>query len=146
MNGAHLHLMFNHVPLFTLFFGLVSLTTSMWRKSPDLRVMASTLFVLAAVFGLIAFESGEKAEEVLKTLGGDLESVISPHEQAALWALRSCIFVGGLALVQEWTFWRKKPWAKKLQWALILFALHGCTVFTVTSLHGGKIRHTEIRN
>ena len=146
MNGAHLHLIVNHVSLFALGMGTVVLAISMKRKSTDLRVFATALFVIAAVFAWITTETGEQAEDVLKALGGDVESFIEAHEQAAIWALRSSFLVGILALVMEWAARKKQSWLKPLQWALLLFAVHGCTVFAVTAFHGGKIRHTEIRD
>lgn len=145
MNGAHLHLMVNHVSLFTLFIGTVVYAVSMKRKSVDLRVLAVVLFVITGLFGWIAFETGEQAEDVLKTLGGDYESLIEAHEQAAVWALRSGFLVAGLAIASEWAARKKEKWAKPLKWALLIFAIHGCTVFAATAFQGGKVRHTEVR-
>ncbi|MGE4233258.1 MAG: hypothetical protein AB7F43_08020 [Bacteriovoracia bacterium] len=146
MNGAHLHLVVNHVSLFALLFGAVTLIVSMKQKSVDLRVLATTLFVIAAVFGWVAFETGEKAEDVIKALGGNTETFISAHAQAAEWAFRSSILVGILSIATEWAIRKKKKFGKVLQWALLVFALHGCTVFAVTAMQGGKISHTEVRD
>jgi uncharacterized membrane protein len=146
MNGAHLHLILNHVSIFSLVIGTVALAVSMKRKSVDLRVLATTLFVLTGVFAWIAFATGENAEEVVKVLGGGTESLIEQHAQAAVWARRSGTLVAILALGTEWAIRNKKKWVKPLQWTLLVFALHGCTVFVATSFLGGQIRHSEVRN
>lgn len=145
MNGAHFHLMVNHVSLFALLMATVVFALSIRRKSPELRVVATSLFVIAGIFAWIGVESGEMAEDVVKTLGGDTESFIHQHEQAAEWALRSGTLVALLAIALEWAVRKKKKFAKWIQWALLLFAIHGCTVFAATSFLGGQIRHTETR-
>lgn len=145
MNDAHLHLMINHVSLFTLVIGVFALAFSMKRKSAELRTLASVLFVITGIFGWISYETGEKAEQVVKALGGDFETFIHAHEQAAVWALRSGFLVATLAIALEWAVRKKKTWVKALQWTLLVFAIHGCTVYMATALQGGKIRHTEVR-
>lgn len=146
MSGAHLHLILNHISLFALVIGVVALATSMKRKSTDLRIFAVVLFVVAGIFGWITVETGEAAEALVKTLGGDTESFIHQHELAAEWALRSSLFVAVLAIAMEWSIRKQAKWAGVLQWALLVFAIHGCTVFATTAFLGGQIRHTEIRS
>jgi hypothetical protein len=145
MNGAHLHLILNHISLFALITGTIVLAASMKRQSTDLRVLAAVLFVIAGVFGWITVETGEQAAEIVKTLGGDTDSFIKEHALAAVWAQRSGFLVATLALVMEWAACKKKNWVKALQWTLLIFAIHGCTVFARTAYLGGFIRHTEIR-
>lgn len=145
MNDAHLHLMVNHVSLFAMLFGLCALIASMKRKSGDLRGLASALFVLAGIFAWIAFETGEGAEAILKKVDPGSENFITEHELAAIWALRSGILVGSIAIAMEWALRKKIKWFKPLQWALLIFAIHGCSVFAATAFLGGKVRHTEVR-
>jgi len=145
LNGAHLHLLLNHLSLFALLIGSVVLATSMKRKSPELRVLATVLFVVTGVFAWVAVETGEKAEKIVKQLGEASDPFIEQHELAADWALRSGILVAVLALGTEWAVRRRPKWFRPLQWALLLFALHGFTVFAATAYLGGMIRHTEVR-
>lgn len=145
MNGAHLHLIVNHVSLFALMIGAGALIASMIRKSADLRVLASVLFVIAGVFGWITVETGKEAADVVKALGTGSDSFIHDHALAAMWAERSSILVALLALCMEAAARWKKSWFKALQWILIIFAIHGTTVFARTAYLGGQIRHTEIR-
>lgn len=146
MNGAHLHLLVNHVSLFAMAIGALVLAVSMKRKSVDLRVLATVLFVTAGAFAWIAVETGEQAEEVVKTLSAGTEALIDEHAMAATWALRSGILVAVLALALEGAVRKKKTWVRPLQWILLLLALQGSTVFARTAFLGGLIRHTEIRS
>ncbi len=145
MNAAHLHLLVNHVSFFALLLAIISLGISMKRKAPDLRVLASALFVIAGVFVWVAFLTGEGAEDVIKALGGNSQEFIEQHEQAALWARRSGTLVALLAIAMEWAIRKKKKFVKVLQWALLVFGLHGCTVYLATSFLGGKVSHPELR-
>lgn len=144
MNAAHKHLILNHISLFALVIGVFVLAASIKRKSTDLRVLATVLFVIAGAFGWITMETGAKAADIVKSLGGP-EGLIHDHALAAMWAERSGFFVAGLALVMEWSACEKKKWAKVMQWVLLVAAIHGCTVFARTAYLGGFIRHTEIR-
>jgi uncharacterized membrane protein len=146
MNGAHQHLLVNHVSLFAMAFGAAILAFSMYRKSADLRLVATLLFVIAGVFALIATETGESAEKILKAIDPKFRDAIHPHEEAAEWALRSGYLVCFLALVNEWAQRARKTWARWVQWALLVFAVHGTTVFSATAWQGGKIRHTETQD
>ena len=146
MNGAEMHLLVNHISVFCLVFGAIALGVAMKRKSGDLRMFASALFVIAGVAGWLTVESGESAETVVKALGGGTESFINEHADAATWALRSGFLVAILALGMEWVVCKKPSWARGLQWAVLIFAIHGSTVFIRTAFLGGLIRHTEIRD
>jgi uncharacterized membrane protein len=145
MNGAHLHLIVNHVSLFALVFGTLTFIASIVRRSAELRVLAVSLFLVTGIFAWVAVETGEKAEHVVKEMDAESKPQIEAHEQAADWALRSGILVAALAVANEWAARRKPRWSKALQWTLLVFAIHGCTVFAVTALQGGKIRHSEVR-
>lgn len=146
MNDAHLHLLVNHISLFALAIGAVALAVSMKRKSADLRLFATALFVVTGVFAWIAVKTGGNAADMVKTLGGGAEPFIHEHAGAAAWAQRSGTIVGSLAIGTEWAIRKKKKWVKTLQWILLVLALHGSAVFIRTAYLGGLIRHTEIRN
>lgn len=146
MNGAHIHLIVNHVSLFTLIIGLIALITSIKSKSQDLRLFSSALLLIAGIFSWIAFVTGENAASLIKPLGENTDPFVNAHGLAATWALRSGVMIAILSIGMEWAVLEKKKWVKPLQWILIVFALCGCVVFTMTAFLGGKIRHTEIRN
>jgi hypothetical protein len=145
MNGAHQHLIVNHVPLFTLLIGTVVFAVSMRRKSADLRVLASVLFVLTGVSAWITVRTGGAAAHIMKLLGDGYRPFIREHAMAAVWAQRSGFLIALLAILMEWSFRKKPNWSRALQWILLIAAVHGCTVLTRVVYLGGLVRHTEIR-
>lgn len=146
MNEAHLHLIVNHVSIFAIIIGVIALIVSMRRKSADLRSFATSLFMLGGVFAVVAFRTGEGAEDVIKALNDGSGPLMHEHEEAAEWAQRSGILVALLATALEWAVRKKQNWVRALHWVLLLFAIHGSSVFAATALLGGRIRHTEVRD
>jgi uncharacterized membrane protein len=145
MNGAHLHIIVNHVSLFALIFGAVALAASMLRKSTTLRVFAVALFVTAGLFGWIADETGGNAAHIVMEVDNTVRPFIHEHAQAAEFAEGSGVIVALLAIAMEIALRKKEKLGKILQWILLIAAIHGCTVFARTAYLGGLIRHTEIR-
>ncbi len=145
MNGAHLHLLVNHVSLFAFLMGTVVLGVSMKRKSVEFRGLATVLFLVGGIFAWIAFETGEQAEEVVKAVNSAAKPFIQEHEAAADWALRSGILVAVLSIGSEWAIRKRKRFATILQWTLFLLAAQGVTVFARTAFLGGLVTHVEVR-
>jgi len=146
MNGAHYHLLVNHVSLFALIIGTAALIVSMYRKSTDLRTLAVVLFVIAGAFGWIAHETGHKAYDIVKDLPGVVEDMIDEHDEAADYALYAGYIIAGLAIVSEVARRYKPKWTKALQWVLLLTAIWGTSVYMRVAYLGGLIRHSEIRS
>lgn len=104
------------------------------------------LFLVAGLFGRIAAETGDDAEDAVKLVAADIESFVHEHEEAADWAQISGGVVAVLAIGLEVAIRKKQNWVKALHWILLIFAIHSCTVFARTAFLGGLIRHTEIRD
>ena len=83
MNGAHWHLVLNHLPIIIPIAALVILLISYAVDKPDFVRAAYLLFVLGALATLPAFLTGEGAEEVVEGLAGIDENYIHVHEEAA---------------------------------------------------------------
>ena len=98
MNGAHLHLLINHIPVLGTFFGLALLAFGVWKRSDDLRKAALGTLVIVALGAVAAYLTGEPAEDVVKGLPGVSRPLMSRHEDAAGIALGGAIVLGVLAL------------------------------------------------
>ncbi len=107
----------------------------------DLPFFAAGMYVAAGLFAFLAFQSGERAEDALKAVGGSVEAFFEAHEQAAIWALRSGILACVLAIVMELAYLKKLPWATYFRWALLIVGIHGSTVFATTesSYRGSRL-------
>ena len=66
MNGAHLHLLLNHVPLFATLFGLCILLFGFWLRNTTAQYIAMAFFILAALVTIPVMLSGEGAEEIVE--------------------------------------------------------------------------------
>lgn len=146
MNGAHAHLLVNHIPLFGACFGLVALVWSILRQSKDMRWAAVALFVIAGISGWIAMESGESAEELVEHLPGVTEAFIHEHEEAAEFANISATVLAVAALVMSAISRYRPRYLKAALYTLVLIAVVTSAAMARTAFLGGQVRHTEIRS
>src|SRR5512137_2579677 len=98
MNGAHLHLLINHIPVLGTIFGLALLALGVWKGSDELRKAAFGTFVIVALAAVATYLTGDPAEDVVKGLPGVSRPLISRHDDAAGIALAGAIVLGMLAL------------------------------------------------
>lgn len=147
MNAVHLHLLLNHVPVIGTVITILLLAFAVWRGNPQLIRVSFGMFVILAVMGTLAYLTGEPAEELAESLPGVSESVIEPHEEAALLATIALGAVGGAALAGLIAF-RGAASAIPMGFArlVLVFALVPAAAMGYTANLGGQIRHTEIRS
>jgi hypothetical protein len=146
MNQAHLHLLFNHLPILGTLFGLLILMSGFLVRNNAVKRTALGIFVLSALCAIPAFLTGEGAEEIVESLPGVTETLVEAHADLAdifLWV------VGGLGLLSLVTFFADLK-AQKIAPILygITFAAAVGTMILAQQVGstGGKIRHTEIRS
>lgn len=146
MNAAHLHLLFNHVPIIAGILGTLILVAGMVLRQPAVKRTALGIFVIAAVAALPAFFSGEGAEEIVEKLPGSGESVIESHEDIGKIFLIAMEVLGVFSLI---TFVLDRKNARRTMEFYILVLL--ISLFTGVlgarvGTSGGNIRHPEIQN
>jgi hypothetical protein len=146
MNGAHWHLLINHVPVLGTIFGLVLLAFGWWRKSEEIKKAALGTFGIIALGAVAAFLTGEPAEETVKGVPGVLLAAIGPHEDAAEFALWGSIIVGVVALGGLIWFRGGKPVKNWISALVLVGAILVTGMMARTALLGGKIRHPEFES
>ena len=146
MNGAHLHLLVNHVSLFAVAFGLLALAWAVWKGSTELKWASVFLFVLAGIFAWVGSETGEMAEEVIEHLPGVTKSLIHEHEEAAEWASILTYVLAAGSLLMAWLARHKSKFAKKIQVILLVVGVMALVALARTAFLGGHIRHPEVRD
>ena len=67
MNDAHLHLLVNHFPIIGTIFGLGILIAGIIFKNNAVKNVSYVIFIVTAIFALIAMSTGEGAEEIVET-------------------------------------------------------------------------------
>jgi uncharacterized membrane protein len=145
MNSAQLHLALTHVPVLLSITGLIMLIVSFIIKS---RTLTRTSYVIIAVAGLAAipvYLTGDETEEAIEKLPGVSESIISEHEEVAMWAMISIVIAGIMASFAFFSF--RWPAVARVSKILVLVATLATGGLMGQTAHlGGQIRHSEIRN
>jgi len=142
-NWAHLHVMFNHLPIIGLPLVTLLLAIGMARRSRELVAVAAALTVLLGGASLAVKYSGEEAEEVVEDLSWADRQAIHDHEEAgekatlaALATAVVAVVVGARAIGQA-VLGLGGP-------ALLLLMLLGTSgLMAWTGLEGGEVRHDE---
>lgn len=143
MNAAHLHLIVNHIPIFTTLIGIFVLMWGMYKKEISIRNIAFVLFIFGALSSYAALETGESAEEIVEEVAAVSHDAIHDHEEAAELSLWSAVVMGlfsiGALVAQKYKF----RFETGLNVAILLFALITLGLLAYTAYEGGEIRHPE---
>ncbi len=146
MNGAHLHLLLSHVAPIGGFFTLLLFIFALIQKNKELKRTALWFTFFTGISALVTFMTGDSAEEIVKKIPGISDTQIEFHEMMAMFYLISLIVVGVMAVVG--LFLSRASTSVLHKFTVIVFILLLLTSYlaVMTSLTGGKIRHSEIEN
>jgi uncharacterized membrane protein len=145
MDGAHLHLMLNHIPLLGTIFGLPVLIAGLVLKNHVLRNAGLIILVMAAIFAIPVYLTGEPAEEIVEHLPGVGHDFIERHEDSAMAALIAAIVTGVISLIALGFSWAGRTAVTTVAAVTIVSAMVTAGLMGRTANLGGEIRHTEIR-
>ncbi len=146
MNGAHIHLLINHMPIAGTIFGFLVLLGGYLFKSYTVRRTALGVFIIAALMAVPSYLSGEGAEEVVEHMAGVSHDLIEEHEDLGKIFL---ILMGVLGLVSVATFildLRKTGPRNNLYFLTLVISVVCIVMAAQVGLSGGSIMHSEIRN
>lgn len=144
MTPTHLHLMFNHLPLFGSAIAIVLLGWALVARSRDLTRAGLILTLVCGVAGYGAHWTGERAEHQVEELPWADHDLIHEHEEAADWAYW-LLAAAGLAAAVGLVRMRKEGTARLEAGITFGILLFGFAATAKTALDGGKIRHEEVR-
>jgi hypothetical protein len=125
-------------------FGAALLAAGLWRRNVTLQRTALVILVLAGLAVGLAYFTGESAEHALENLAGRPESLIEPHEEAALAA---AIATGLLACLAATALWRMRRgrFGPSWGWSTMAMAVGVSLALAWVATLGGRISHPEIR-
>lgn len=146
MNGAHWHLVVNHLPIVFPIVGIIVMLMGLIAKSEAVKRAALGVFVLGAFAALAAMSTGEGAEEVVEKISGVTENHIETHEESAETFAILSYLLGGISLLGLWASFKEKSFSSLLSIGTLVFALVVMFFARQTGTTGGEIRHTEIRS
>lgn len=145
MNGAHWHLVVNHLPIIFPIIGVIIMITGLISKSEAVKRTAFMMFIIGALAAIAAMNTGEDAEHVVENISGITKNYIETHEESAeVFSILSYI-LGGISLIGLWASYKQKFFSAWITIISLIFA--GVVLFYAkeTGTTGGEIRHTEIR-
>lgn len=145
MNEAHLHLAINHFPIILPLVGLLLLLAGGVLKSSILKQTAYIFYILAALFAVAAYSSGEAAEHFIEDLPGIEEKYMEIHEETAETFAQIMYLLGGISLLGLWACIKRKPFAKWVGYLTIILTIVALFYAKETGTTGGEIMHGEIR-
>lgn len=145
MDSVHIHLIVNHVPVIVTILSVLLLIWAMVSKNADYRKLAFFGFIIAGLFVIVTFQSGENAEDVVERLSWFDHDLLEDHEHAAETArwivLLTAIFgVAGLTYFKD----EKRGGFKVFVWISLIVALVAAGYLIYTGYLGGFIRHDEL--
>lgn len=144
MNPAHIHLLITHLPIFGSVLGGFVLAHGIWSKSDQTKIAAYHVLVISAVGAIIAFLTGEGAEEAVEDIQGVAKNMIEQHEELAASALVGLIVGGVLSIIGLYVTIKKSSLARTIALVTLVATLISFGLAARTGYLGGQIRHTEI--
>ena len=146
MDAPHIHLLINHIPILGALFGFLLLIVGMTIKNRSVEITALATILLAALFTIPAYLSGEEAEHVVEHIQGISEFQLEEHEEHAELSLWMMIASGVSALFALVAYAYKPSFIKILRISTIVLTGIGFATLVPLANHGGKIVHSELRD
>lgn len=145
MNQAHLHLLFNHLPIIGTLIGLLTLLAGFLLGNNIVKRTAMGIFIFAAICAIPAILTGEGAEEAIEQLPGLNGGFIKAHEEMAEIFIWLSSVLGMSAAATLFLDIKENALSKILYFVTLAIALATMFVGQQVGTTGGEIRHTEIR-
>lgn len=146
MDQAHLHLLFNHMPILGTLFGMIVLLVGLIKKSRTVQRTGLWTLFATALATLPAFFTGEGAEHATEHLIGSSHAMMHEHEELAEKALIFALVLGAVSLVLAVLIARNKH-KNYTKFVWMTLGLSAVTFFLMVLVgnHGGKARRPELR-
>jgi uncharacterized membrane protein len=144
MDFTHLHLMITHLPIFGILLGILVLIYGLYANSSQTLFASYLVFSIACLGGLIAYVTGEYAEETVEHISGISKSMVESHEESAE---LSVVGFGALWVVSFLVlFFNNKLMAfnRKIAIVILILSIICFALAARTGYLGGQIRHTEL--
>ena len=146
MNAAHLHLMFTHLPIVGIGIAVLLNLYAMFSKSIEVKKLTLWFYVMLGAFALLAYLTGDGAEEIIKTYPGISPDAIEDHEHIALFFFIGLLIISCVALIGLYLTKTKAHLLKKFNQYLLIAAILISLLAVKTGFSGGEIRHSEMKD
>jgi len=138
---AYLHLLSNHVPILGSLFGVLLLVVALVKPNLNTTLSAYLILLVSGIGGIVAYFTGEPAEESVEHVPGISHKLIHVHEEMAENALIFVFLLTAAAVVGLWA--ERAQWknAKKIERFTLVVGIIAFILFAFTGYLGGHIRH-----
>jgi uncharacterized membrane protein len=143
MTAAYWHLILNHLPIIGTTIATFLLIAGLLLKNDQLKLISIILIFTMSVFGFLAHETGERAEDQLKNDPTISEQAIEQHEEAAKPAFIVHNIAGFLSLVALAFYRKKRKVFNAIGILIVVISLAAAGLMSYAGYLGGKIRHDE---
>jgi len=143
---AYLHLLSNHVPILGSLFGVLLLVVALVKPNLHTTLSAYLILLVSGIGGIVAYFTGEPAEESIEHVAGISHKLIHVHEEMAEKLAIVLYLLGIVSIVGLYTNFKKNTKANLVSYLTVVIAAIGVFLGQKTGTTGGEIRHTEIRN
>ena len=144
MNLSHLHLLINHLPIIGSMLGGLVLAFAIWEKSNRTKVAAYGVLIISSIGAVIAYLTGEAAEELVENIPGVLKEAIDAHEDTAMISLIILIILGISSVVGIYLTYKNSKYIKRVANVTLFLSILSFGIISRTGFLGGQIRHTEL--
>lgn len=146
MNPTHIHLLVNHLPIFGSILGFIVLAYGLFTKSVPTKIAAYFVLIISSIGAVVAYLTGEEAEEVAEKIQGVSKDMIEEHSDFALYAYIALIILGVAALLGLILSLMKFRALRMMAIITLLISLISFGLVAWTGYLGGLIRHTEVNS
>lgn len=144
MNQTHIHLLITHLPIIGSILGGLVLGYGIWTKSNQTKIAAYHVLIISSIGAVIAYLTGEGAEETVEKIQGVSERIIEQHSDFAVYALVALGILGVASILGFIITFRKSPLTRIVAIITLVISLISFGLIARTGYLGGQIRHTEI--
>ncbi len=146
MNWAYFHLVINHFPIIGVIIGTLLLVAGMVFNNQGVKISGLGTVAFSAIMSILAYVTGNPAEEVVRAMPDAAGSLISRHEGLASIGMYLIITAGLMAGVSLYSIWKKEKSVRFLLIITLVLALISSGAMVYIGRTGGQIRHSEFRD
>jgi uncharacterized membrane protein len=138
---AYLHLLSNHVPILGSLFGILLLVVALVKPNLKTTLSAYLILLVSGIGGIVAYFTGEPAEESIEHVPGISHKLIHVHEEMAENALIFVFLLTAASIIGLWAERAEWKSAKKIELFTLVVGIIAFILFAFTGYLGGHIRH-----
>lgn len=146
MDWAYFHIVINHFPIVGVIIGSLLLMAGLIFKNQGVNLSGLGTIVFAMFTAILAYQTGDPAEDVVMGIPGIAEILINRHEDLATVGMYLLIPAGLMAALSIYSIWQKERSVHFLIIITLVLSLISSGVMVYVGQTGGQIRHTEFRN